>query len=53
MYAHLLHAMPDVLLYAGSGVWVERTVFLQPTRRIEGGFCAFIQTPPFESRDES
>ena len=25
MYAHLLHATPDVLLYAGPGVWVVRS----------------------------
>jgi hypothetical protein len=27
MYALMLHVVPDGLLYAGTGVWVERTVF--------------------------
>jgi hypothetical protein len=38
MYAHMPHLVPDVLLYAGPGVWVVRTGFLTPTRRTEGGF---------------
>jgi hypothetical protein len=38
MYAHLLHAPPHVLLYAGPGVWVVRPCFLTPTRKTEVGF---------------
>jgi hypothetical protein len=38
MYAYLLDAEPDVLLYAGPGVWVVRLAFLTPTRRAEVGF---------------
>ena len=39
MYAHVLHATPDVLLYAGPGVWVVRPRFLIPTRTTEVGFA--------------
>jgi len=38
MYAYLLDAEPDVLLYAGPGVWVVRPAFLTPTQSTEVGF---------------
>jgi len=34
MYAYLLDALPDVLLYAGPGVWAVRPGFLTPTREL-------------------
>jgi hypothetical protein len=38
MYAHMLHTVPDVLLYADPEVWVERNIFLYPPGELRVGF---------------
>lgn len=45
MYAPLLHVAPDVLLYAGSGVRVEGTGFLNPPGELRVGFVLLLETP--------
>ena len=53
MYAYLLDAEPDVLLYAGPGVWVVRLAFLTPTRRAEVGFVFMPRVHALQGRGES
>jgi hypothetical protein len=49
MYAYLPDAPPDVLLYAGPGMWVVRPGFLTPTRRTEVGFVLCLETTFWET----
>jgi hypothetical protein len=45
MYAHLLHVVPDVLLYSGIAVWVVRTGVLTHPADLRVGFVFLAETP--------